>query len=71
MRKPVAATIVVVVAAIAFVVVEGMVRNADPNFSKGRSTTASVVTQEVLGAVTLVALFGAVTGFVRLARAAM
>ena len=68
MRKPVAALIGVVVAAIAFGVVVGMVEGADPNFSKGRSTTASVVTQEVLGALTLVALLGAVIGCVRLAR---
>jgi uncharacterized membrane protein len=68
MRKPVAAVIGVVLAASAAVVVIGMVEGADPQFSKGRSTTASVVTQEVLGAVTLVALFGAVIGCVRLAR---
>jgi len=67
-RKPVAAVIGVVVAAIAFGVVVGMVRGADPTFSKGRSTTASVLTQEVLGALALVALLGAVIGCVRLAR---
>ena len=68
MRKLVAAGCGIVVVAIAVVVIAGMVSGADPNFSKGRSTTASVVTQEVLGAVTLVALFGAVIGCVRLAR---
>jgi hypothetical protein len=67
-RKLVAAMIGIVVAAIAFAVVVGMVRGADPNFSKGRSTTASVISQEVLGAMALVALFGAVIGCVRLAR---
>jgi uncharacterized membrane protein len=68
MRKAVAAIIGIVIAATAAVVVAGMVSGADPSFSKGRSTTASVVTQEVLGAVTLVALFGAVIGCIRLAR---
>ena len=67
-RKPVAAMIGVVVSAIAVSVVVGMVRGADPNFSKGRSTTASVVTQEVVGAMALVALFGAVIGCVSVAR---
>jgi hypothetical protein len=68
MRKPVANTIGIVVAAIAVGVVVGMVRGSDPNFSRGRSTTASVVTQEVVGAMTLVALFGAVIGCVSVAR---
>jgi uncharacterized membrane protein (DUF373 family) len=68
MRKQVAAVVGLVLAAIAAVVVIGMVEGADPQFSKGRSTTASVLTQEVLGALTLVALLGAVIGCVRLAR---
>jgi len=68
MRKQVAAVISVVLAAIAAVVVIGMVEGADPQFSRGRSTTASVLTQEVLGALALVALLGAVIGCVRLAR---
>jgi len=58
----------IVVVAITVGVVVGMVRGADPNFSKGRSTTASVITQEVVGAMTLVALFGAVIGCVSVAR---
>ena len=41
---------------------------ADPNFSKGRSPTASVVTQEVVGALALVALGGAIVGCVGVAR---
>ena len=68
MRKSVAAIIGIVVAAIAVGVVVGMVRGADPTLSKGRSTTASVVTQEVVGAMTLVALFGAFIGCVSVAR---
>jgi hypothetical protein len=58
----------IVVVAITVGVVVGMARGADPNFSKGRSTTASVITQEVVGAMTLVALFGAVIGCVSVAR---
>jgi hypothetical protein len=58
----------IVVVAIAAVVVAGMVKGADPQFSKGRSSTASVVTQEVVGAVALVALFGTVIGCVSVAR---
>ena len=68
MRKPVAALIGVVVAAIAVGVVVGMVRGADPHFSKGRSTTASVVAREVVGAMALVALLGAVIGCIGVAR---
>jgi hypothetical protein len=68
MRKPVAAMVGIVVAAMAVLVVVGMVQGADPNFSKGRSTTASVITQEVVGAMALVALLGAVIGCVSVAR---
>lgn len=68
MRKPAAAMIGIVVAAIAVRVVVGMIGGADPNFSKGRSTTASVVTQEVVGAMAVVALFGAVIGCISVAR---
>lgn len=68
MRKVVAVVIAIIVVAIAVGVVAGMIEGADPQFSKGRSTTASVVTQEVLGALALVALLGAVIGCVRLAR---
>jgi hypothetical protein len=67
-RKLVAAMIGIVVVAITVGVVVGMIRGADPNFSKGRSTTASVITQEVVGAMTSVALFGAVIGCVSVAR---
>lgn len=67
-RKPVAAVIGVVVAAIAVLVVVGMIEGADPNFSKGRSPTASVITQEVVGGMALVALLGAVIGCVSVAR---
>jgi hypothetical protein len=68
MRKLVPAIIGIVVVAIAILVVVGMVQGADPTFSKGRSTTASVLTQEVLGALALVALLGAVISYVPLAR---
>ena len=68
MRKPAAAMIGIVVAAIAVLGVVGMVRGADPNFSKGRSTTASVITQEGVGAMALVVLLGAVIGCVSVAR---
>ena len=60
MRKPVVAVIGIVVATIAVGAVVGMVRGAAPNFS-------TVVTQEVVGAMTLVAVFGAVIGFVTVA----
>ena len=68
MRKSVAAVIGIVVVAIAVFVVVWMVRGADPNFSKGRSPTSSVIIQEVVGAMTLVALFGVVVGCVSVAR---
>ena len=68
MHKPVAAVIGIVVVVIAAWVLVGMVVGADPTFSKGRSSTASVVTQEVVGALALVALLGAVIACVRVAR---
>jgi hypothetical protein len=58
----------IVVAALAVFVVVKMVEGADPTFSKGRSNTASVITQKVLGAMTLVALCGAVIGCDSVAR---
>ncbi len=45
-----------------------MIHGADPNFSKGRSPTASVVTQEVVGTLALVALGGAIVGSIGVAR---
>jgi hypothetical protein len=68
MRKLVAVVVGVFVAAVAVVVVVGMIQGADPNFSKGRSSTESVVTQEVVGALALVALASAIVGCISVAR---
>jgi hypothetical protein len=67
-RKVTAAVIGLFVAAVAALVLVGMIHGADPNFSKGRSPTASVVTQEVVGALALVALGGAIVGCIGAAR---
>ena len=68
MRKLVAVVVGVFVAAVAVVVVVGMIQGAEPNFSKSRSSTESVVTQEVVGALALVALASAIVGYISVAR---
>jgi hypothetical protein len=45
-----------------------MIDGADPNFSKGRSSTESVITQEVVGGFTLIALGVAIIGCIAVAR---
>jgi len=67
-RTVTAAVIGLFVAAVAALVLVGMIHGADPNFSKGRSPTASVVTQEVVGTLALVALGGAIVGSIGVAR---
>ena len=52
----------------AALVLVGMIHGADPNFSKGRSPTESVVTQEVVGALALVALASTIVGCIGVAR---
>jgi hypothetical protein len=58
----------VFLAAVVVLVLVGMVQGADPNFSKGRSPTASVVAQEVVGALAVVALAGVIFGYLRTGR---
>lgn len=45
-----------------------MIEGADPNFSKGRSSTESVITQEVVGGFALIALGVAIIGCIAVAR---
>ena len=68
MRKGLAALTGALVAAVAVFVLIGMIDGAVPNFSKGRSSTQSVVAQEVVGAFALVALGGALVGCINVAR---
>ncbi len=49
-------------------VLVGMIAGADPNFSKGRSPTDSVITQEVVGGFVLLALGVAIIGCIAVAR---
>jgi hypothetical protein len=67
-RKVTAPVIGIFVVAVVALVLVGMISGADANFSKGRSTTASVVTQEVVGALALVALGGAIVGCIGVVR---
>ena len=68
MRKLVATASGIFVAAVAALVLVGMIHGADPNFSKGRSSTESVVIQEVVGGLALLALGGAIVGCIALAQ---
>src|SRR6187549_3732926 len=56
------------VAAVAAYVAVGMIQGANPNFSKGVSSTGSILVQELAGALTLAALAVAAVGLVRAAR---
>ncbi len=67
MRKLIAAAIGIFVTAVAALVLVGMIHGADPNFSKGRSSTESVVTQEVVGGFALAALGAAIVGCIAVA----
>ena len=68
MGKLIAAVVGIFVAAVAAVVLIGMIYGADPNFSKGRSSTQSVVAQEVVGAFALVALGAVIVGCINVAQ---
>jgi hypothetical protein len=68
MRKLTVGVVGFVVAAVAAYVAVGMIGGANPNFSKGRSPTGSVVVQELAGALTLAALGIATAGLVSVAR---
>jgi hypothetical protein len=68
MRKLIVGVVGLVVAAVAAYVAVGMIRGANPNFSRGRSPTGSVVVQELAGALTLAALGMATGGLVSVAR---
>lgn len=66
-QRFIAAVIGIVAAAVAALVSVGMIAGADPNFSKGRSPTESVIVQEVVGGFALLAL-GAAIGCIAVAR---
>lgn len=68
MRKLTVGVIGLIVAAVAAYVAVGMIRGANPNFSRGRSPTWSVVVQELAGAMTLAALAITASGLVDVAR---
>ena len=53
MRTVAAGVIGCVITAVASFVAVGMIGGANPNFSKGRSPTGSVVVEEIIGALTL------------------
>jgi hypothetical protein len=55
-RRVAAGVVVVIAAALGLYVAVGMAENSDRQFSRGVSSTDSVVVQEVVGALTLVAL---------------
>jgi hypothetical protein len=56
------------IAAVAAYVAVGMIHGANPNFSKGVSSTGSILVQELAGALTLAALAVAAVGLVRVVR---
>jgi hypothetical protein len=68
MRKVALGVIALAVAAVAWVVIVGMVRGANPEFSRGCSSTSSVVVQETVGVLTLATLAAAALGLVAVAR---
>lgn len=68
MRTVTAGVIGSVVTAVAAYVAVGMIGGANPNFSKGRSPTGSVVVQEIIGALALVTLGLAIRELVLVAR---
>ncbi|MBA3733707.1 MAG: hypothetical protein H0W90_00690 [Actinobacteria bacterium] len=56
------------IAVVTVIVAVGMIDGANPQFSRGRSPTWSVVVQETLGIVTLAALGSTAVALVALAR---
>ena len=67
-QRLVAAGIGILVAAVAALVLVGMIDGADPTFSKGRSSTESVITQEVAGGFAVLALGWSIIGCFAVAR---
>ena len=67
-QRIMATVIGILAAAVAALVLVGMIDGADPNFSKGRSSTESVFTQEVVGGFALLALGVAIIGCIAVAR---
>jgi hypothetical protein len=67
-QRLIAAVIGILAAAAAAFVLVGMIEGADPNFSKGRSSTESVIIQEVVGGFALLALGVAILGCIAAAR---
>lgn len=67
-QRLIATVISILVAAVAALVLVGMIDGADPNFSKGRSSTWSVIIQEVVGGFALLALGVAIIGCIAVAR---
>ena len=68
MREFTAGFVGLLIAAVAAYVVVGMLQGANPNTSKGVSSTGSILVQELAGVLTLAALAGAAVGLVRLVR---
>lgn len=58
----------ILVAALAVLVLVGMIDGADPNFSNGRSSTESVITQELAGGFAVLALGWSIIGCIAVAR---
>lgn len=67
-QRLIATVIDILGAAVAALVLVGMIDGADPNFSKGRSSTESVITQEVVGTFALLALGVAIIGCIAVGR---
>src|SRR6478672_10142093 len=67
-QRLIATVIGILGAAVAAFVLVGMIDGADPTFSKGRSSTESVIVQEVVGGFALLALGVAITGCIAVAR---
>jgi hypothetical protein len=67
-QRLIATVIGILATAVAALVLGGMIEGADPNFSKGRSSTESVITQEVVGGFALLALGAAIIGCIATAR---
>jgi hypothetical protein len=67
-QRLIATAIGILAAAAAALVLVGMMDGADPNFSKGRSSTESVIVQEIVGGFALLALGVATIGCIAVAR---
>jgi hypothetical protein len=65
MREFTAGFFGLLIAAVAAYVAFGMIKGAIPNFSKGVSSSGSILVQELAGALTLASLAVAAVGLVR------